>query len=135
MPEVTFLQQPVAEHGAERWGEGHREPMGDAFPGQSLQDAEKGEIRFRQRLEEPVFLEKIFVFRVPNEGEMGVKNESEMICHLGQPAKQAVAGWSCLTNFVARPRVRQTFLDDLERAVQKIDGTSDHEIKISSEDR
>ena len=76
------------------------------------------------------------MLRMPNEWEMSVKDESEMICHLGQLAKQdAVAERSCLTNCVARPRVTQKFLDNLERAVQKSMGTDDYETKISSEDR
>ena len=76
------------------------------------------------------------MLRVPNEWEMSVKDESEMIRHLGQLAKQgAVAERSCLTNCVARPRVTQKFLDNLERAVQKSMETDDYETKISSEDR
>jgi hypothetical protein len=30
MPQVSFLEQLVAKHGAERWCQRHRQPEGDA---------------------------------------------------------------------------------------------------------
>ncbi len=78
MAQVTLLQKFVAQHRAERRGERHRETMSHALLRQSPQHAKEWKVGFGQGLEEPVFLEEILVFRVPDERKMGVQNEGEM---------------------------------------------------------
>jgi hypothetical protein len=39
------------------------------------------DVTLGDRLEEPVFFEEMFVFRMPDEGQVGVENEREMAWH------------------------------------------------------
>ena len=45
---------------------------------QPLHHRDERKVRFGDGLEEPVFLEKLFVLRVPHERQMRVKNEREV---------------------------------------------------------
>ena len=75
------MQQLVAQHRAEGRGEREREPEIDALLDQPPHHPEEREISFADRLEEPVFFEEIFVFRVSDERQMGVENEGEGAGH------------------------------------------------------
>ena len=77
MAQVSLLEQLVAEHRAERRRERHREPEGDAFVRQPAHHAQERQIGFGDGFEEPVFLEKILVLRMPDEWQMRVEEESE----------------------------------------------------------
>ena len=79
--EIALLQQLVAQHRAEGRGERQREPEVDAFVDQPPHHAQEREISFGDGLEEPVFLEEILVFRVPNERQMRVEDERERPGH------------------------------------------------------
>ncbi len=77
MAEVSLLEQFVAEHRAERRRERHREMERDSVRRQPAHHAEEREVSFGESFEEPVFLEEIFVLRVPDERQMGVEDERE----------------------------------------------------------
>src|SRR5438093_10677092 len=47
-------------------------------PSHHLQDRD---VSFGDRLEQPVFFQKMFMFRMPNERQVGVKNEREVTSH------------------------------------------------------
>ena len=81
MAQVSLLEQLVAEHRAERRRERHRQPEGDAVVGQPPHHAQERQVRFGDGFEEPVFLEKILVLRMPDERQMRVKNERERTGH------------------------------------------------------
>ena len=82
MAQVAFLQERIAQHRAERRGERHREAMRHVFLRQPPQHAEERKVGFGQRFKKPVFLEKIFVFRVSDEGEMSVQDKRDRGCAL-----------------------------------------------------
>jgi hypothetical protein len=44
---------------------------------EALHHREERDVRLGYRFEKPAFLKKIFVFRVPNEWQMGVQNKRE----------------------------------------------------------
>ena len=86
VPGVTLLEQLVAEHRAEGGGERHRQLESDVLVDQAPHQAKQWKIRFRDRLEKPVLLEKILVLRMPDKGQMSVKNEGERSgCHACHP--------------------------------------------------
>jgi hypothetical protein len=43
---------------------------------------QEGDVGFGDGFEEPVFLEKFFVLRMPDEREMSVEDEGEVALHL-----------------------------------------------------
>ena len=75
--QVSLLEQLVAEHRAEGRGERHREFECHAVVRQPAHHAQERQIGLGDGFEEPIFLEKILVFRVPNERQMGVEDEGE----------------------------------------------------------
>src|SRR5205085_2349457 len=79
MSDVALTQKFVLQHRAQRWRERHRELERNVVVHQSLHHLQQRNVSFGDRLEEPVFLEKMFVLRMPDERQMGVKNEREMI--------------------------------------------------------
>jgi len=83
VPQISLLEQFVAQHRAEGGCDGKGELERDAVLSQSAQHVQKRQISFGDGFEEPVFLEKILVLRVPDEGEMGVENEAKRSCRHG----------------------------------------------------
>ena len=76
MAQVSLLEQLVAQHRAERRSERHREPEGDALVRQSPHHAQQRQVGFGDGFEEPIFLEKILVLRMPDERQMRVEEET-----------------------------------------------------------
>ena len=99
----------ILQHGAERRRDRHRELERDAVTHEPLHHAKQRNIGFGDRLEEPVFLEKIFVLGMPNERQMRVENERER------------AGMA-LQNYGSRAiaRIRRTSIHVLDRAILRI---------------
>ncbi len=83
MSHVTLSQKLILEHCAKRRRERHGEPEGDTFVHQSLHHAQQRNVSLGDRLEEPILLEKMLVFRMPNEWQMSVENERERTSHCG----------------------------------------------------
>ena len=117
MAEIALLQELVAQHRAEGRREGKREPEIDALVHQPPHHPEQGKVGFRDRFEEPVFLEEILVFRVPNERQMGVEDECEMsrghaqarlICRR-VPLGRAAEGLSCMGSQLPRFAERSVY--------------------------
>src|ERR1700724_1177605 len=79
MPDVALTQKFVLQHRAQRRRERHRELERNAVVYQSLHHLQQRNVGFGDRLEEPVFLEKMLVLRVPDERQVRVKNEREVI--------------------------------------------------------
>ena len=77
MLNVTISQKLVLQHRAKRRRERHGKLERDVLVHQSLHHAQKRDIRLGDRLEEPIFLKKMLVFRMPDEWEMSVQNERE----------------------------------------------------------
>src|SRR5437660_8254721 len=83
MPDVALAQKFVLQHRAQRWGERHREFKRNAVVQEPLHHLQQRNISFGDRLEEPVFLEKMLVFGMPNEWQVRVQNEREVTGHEG----------------------------------------------------
>ena len=81
MSHVTVAQQRVLKHGAERRCNRHREFELHSIVDESLHHAQQWDVRFGDRLEEPLFLEEMLVLRMANERKMSVKNDGEMAGH------------------------------------------------------
>ena len=75
--DVAIPQQLVLQHGAQRRRDRHRELERHFVADQPLHHGNQRQISFGDGFEEPVFLEKLFVLRVPDERQMRVKNERE----------------------------------------------------------
>ncbi len=78
MPHVASLEQLVLQHRAERWRDAHRELERHGVAPEPLKHVQEWDVRFGDRLEEPIFFEKLLVLRVPNEWQMCVENEREV---------------------------------------------------------
>src|SRR5205807_7654653 len=77
MPHITFAQKPVLKHRAQRWRERHREFERHRVVHQAVHHPQQRNVSLRHRLEEPVFLEKVLMFRVSNERQVRVENEGK----------------------------------------------------------
>lgn len=84
MAQVPALEERVLKHGTQGRADGQREAGGNAVPAPSLKDLDEGKVRFRDGLIEPGFLKKSLVFRVPDEREMGMEDESDVAAHRGK---------------------------------------------------
>src|SRR5438045_1911700 len=78
MADVTLDQQLVLQHRAQRRRERHGELERHMVVHQPLHHLQKRDVSLRDRFEEPVFLEKMFVLRMPDERQVRVQNEREM---------------------------------------------------------
>ena len=78
---VAVLQEPVAQHGAERGREADGEARFHAVAQPALENFEQRQIRFRDGLEQPVLLEKLGMLRMPHKRQMRVQDEREMALH------------------------------------------------------
>src|ERR1700736_99269 len=77
MLHVALTQQLVLEHRAKRRRERHGELEWDAVVHQPLHHAQQRDVGLGDGLEKPIFLEKPFVLRMPNERQMRVENDRE----------------------------------------------------------
>ena len=78
MTHITFAQQRILQHRAKWWRDADRELERHAVVYEPLHHRDERDVTFRDRLEEPVFLEEFVVLRMTNEWQMRVKNEREM---------------------------------------------------------
>jgi hypothetical protein len=78
MPCITLLQQPVGQHRTEGRRQRHGQPERDAVVDKRIHMRKQRQIGLGDRLEKPVFLEHIVVFRVPYKREMGVQHQAEI---------------------------------------------------------
>ena len=74
---ITLEKQLILQHGAEGRGNRHGQLERHRIARQPLHHADQRQVRFRDGLEEPVFLEKLVVLGMPHEWQMRVKNERE----------------------------------------------------------
>jgi hypothetical protein len=91
MPDVAFAQEIVWQHRAKRGCERHCELKRDIVVPEPLHHLQQRNVGFGDRLEKPVFLEKMLVLRMPNERQVRVKNEREVI-HTETGYRNAEAG-------------------------------------------
>ena len=82
--DVTLAQQLILKHSAERRRNRQREFKPHGIVDESLHHPQQRDVRFGDRLKQPLFLEKMLVLRMTNEREMSVKNEGEMAGHCGR---------------------------------------------------
>ncbi len=75
MPRVTFAQQRVAQHGAERGREREGEARFQTVAQPAVEDLEQRQIGFGDALKEPAFLQKLFMLRMPHKGQVRVQDE------------------------------------------------------------
>ena len=75
---VTILEEGIPQHVAEGGGEREGDPERDGFVCQFPEDVEEGQVGFRDRLVEPVFLQELVVFGVAHIREMCVEQEGKI---------------------------------------------------------
>ena len=78
VPDVAVLQERVAQHGGQRRRDRHGHPPVDAVALQTVEDFQKRDVCFGDRLVEPVFFEEIVIFRMTDERQMGVQYQAEV---------------------------------------------------------
>jgi hypothetical protein len=78
IPHITLQEQLVLQHRAQRWRDRHGQLERHAVANQPLHHPEQREVAFGYRLEEPVFLEKLVMLRMPDERQVRVKDEREV---------------------------------------------------------
>jgi hypothetical protein len=81
MFDVSLLQKLVLQHRAERGRDGHAELERHGIVDQPLHHLEQRDVSLGDRLEQPFFLEKMFLLRMPNERQVSVENEREVARH------------------------------------------------------
>src|ERR1700688_1549063 len=74
--EIALAQQSIIEHRAERRRERHGEPERNTIANQTFKYLPEWQIRFRNRLEQPIFFQEVGVFWMSNKWQMGVENKS-----------------------------------------------------------
>ena len=79
--QVTVLQQRVEQHRAKRGRERQREARVHAVAQPAVHDLNQRDVSLGDGLEEPVFLEKLFVLRMAHERQMRVEDEREIALH------------------------------------------------------
>src|SRR5437660_1081037 len=81
MPCVTLLQEGIQQHRAEgrRQRKGKRRLHPITPP--AFQNLQQRHVRFIDGLEKPALFQKLFMFRMANEGQMRVENEREVTGH------------------------------------------------------
>ena len=75
MPLVTLAQQRIEQHRAKRRRKRERQPRVNAVALPAFQNLDERDVGFGDGLEEPVFLQKLFVFRMAHERQMRVQDE------------------------------------------------------------
>ena len=70
--DVTLAQQLVLKHCAERRRNRHREFKRHQIVDESLHHVQQRDVRFGDRLKQPIFLEELLVLRMTNERKMRV---------------------------------------------------------------
>src|ERR1041385_269717 len=94
MPDVSLAQETVAEHRAKRWRNRHRDLERHAIVHQLLHQLQKWNVTFRDRLEEPLFLQKMFVLGMSNKRQMRVQNQCERTRHRFRVQKPGTRAFS-----------------------------------------
>ena len=79
MAHVALAQKLVLQHRAQGRRERHGEFERHIVVHQPLHHLQKRDVRLGDGLEEPIFLEKMLVLGVPNERQVRVQNEREII--------------------------------------------------------
>ena len=83
MPEITFLQERIEQHRAKRRRQREREARLHSVAQPAVHFLNERDVSFRDRFEQPVFFQKLFVLRMPDKRQMRVKNECEIaLAHL-----------------------------------------------------
>ena len=74
VPLVTFLQERIAQHRAERWRQRERQAKVQPVPPPALQHLQQRHIGFRDGLEKPVLLQESLVLRVADKRQVRVED-------------------------------------------------------------
>jgi hypothetical protein len=77
VPSISLPQKFVPKHRPQRWSKRNRDLESDLLVCQSPQHPQQRKVGFGQCFKEPIFLEKIFVLRMPDEREVGVQDKRE----------------------------------------------------------
>ena len=82
MSQIALLQERVEQHRAQRGAKRERESRLHAIAQPAFHDLDERQVALRDRLKEPVFLKKFFVFRVPDKWQVRVEDECEVAGHI-----------------------------------------------------
>src|SRR5216683_3422103 len=91
---ATLHQQLVLEHRQQSGRDAERQANGKSILRDPLEHPEQRQIRLEDRLVEPVFLQKIRLVRVADEGQVSVQNEGETSPHRLEGADCSALGRS-----------------------------------------
>ena len=78
MADIAFAQEFVLQHRAQRRRQRHRELKPNVVVHEPLHHLQQRDVSFGDRLEEPVFFEKMLVLRMPNEWQVRVEDKRKM---------------------------------------------------------
>ena len=78
MADVALAQKLVLQHRAQRRRERHGELERHVVVRESLHHLQERDVSLGDGFEEPIFLEKMFVLRMPNEWQVRVEDKREM---------------------------------------------------------
>ena len=78
---VTVLQQRIEQHGAKRGRERERQARVHAVAQPAVHDLNQRDVGFGDGFKEPVFLQKLVVFRMAHKRQMRVEDEREIALH------------------------------------------------------
>ena len=76
--QIALSKQRIIEHGAERGRHGHGQAEANAVARQSFENLPEGDIGLGNGLEKPIFLQEIWILRMPYKGEVGMQQECEI---------------------------------------------------------
>ena len=79
MSHVALAEQFVLQHRAQGWRERHGHLERHLVVPKPLHHLQQRNVAFSDCLEEPIFLEEMLMLRMPNERQVRVQNEREMV--------------------------------------------------------
>ena len=83
VPDVAVLQQRIDQHRAQRRCERECQARVHAVPFPAFHHLQQRDVGFRDGFEQPGFLQKFLVLRMPDERQMRVEDEGEISLHEG----------------------------------------------------
>ena len=77
IPLGAMLEKRIPQHGAKRRSHRQSQPNRSAIVGEPSKNAQQGNVGLDDGLKEPILLVKLLVFRMPDEREVSVEEESQ----------------------------------------------------------
>jgi hypothetical protein len=76
--QIAALEQFIGQHRGQRRGDGHGQAKRDTLACQPFHHCDQRDVRFGDRLVQPMLLEHVFMLGMPHEGQMRVQDQTQI---------------------------------------------------------